>query len=457
MIGIGGIAMGNLAFMLKSSGHTVSGSDQNLYPPMSLKLEEWKIETDIGFQPDKVIGKDLVIIGNAISRGNPQVEEVLNRGIDYLSMPQAISHFFLKNKKVIVVAGTHGKTTTTFLIHHILKEAGARPGLFVGGIRSDGSPGFELGDGEYFVIEGDEYDSAFFDKASKFLHYRPYYLVLTSLDFDHADIFSDLSAIKTMFKRLTILVPSNGKVFYWKGSESLNEILQTYTCSPKYAYEINEPSSFLSSKEGSLFSNTTQSFVRSSLIGEHNYRNTEVALQVCSEALKVSVEKLLPYIQTFPGVKRRQEVLYSDGNTIIMEDFAHHPVAVLETIKAVKQTYPQFIVFSLFEPRSATSHRNVFQESYANCFVGSEYTLMTEVFNINKVPENVRLNVKQLVSDIPRCSKSKALYCENSEDLLVKLKKILSEYQSQKILILLMSNGSFGGIYKHIVEWAKNR
>ncbi|MCE9499240.1 MAG: UDP-N-acetylmuramate--alanine ligase, partial [Leptospira sp.] len=214
LIGIGGIAMGNLAYMLKSIGHDVSGSDENLYPPMSTKLDEWGLNPKIGYNAENVRSSDLVIIGNAISRGNPELEEVLNTGMEYMSMPQAIGHFFLKKKKVIVIAGTHGKTTTTFLLHHLLKETGFSPGLFVGGIRKDGLPGFEIGQGEYFVIEGDEYDSAFFDKSSKFLHYKPYYLILTSLDFDHADIFPDLESIKVMFRRVLNLVPSKGKVFF---------------------------------------------------------------------------------------------------------------------------------------------------------------------------------------------------------------------------------------------------
>lgn len=240
--------MGNLAYMLQKSGHEISGSDTGIYPPMSDKLKEWNIPYFEGFKAEKIQGQDLIIVGNAISRGNPEVEEMLNLGLNYLSMPAAISEFFLKGKKVIVVAGTHGKTTTTFLIHHILKENGIEPGLFVGGIRKDGFPGFELGNGSYFVIEGDEYDTAFFDKSSKFLHYRPTYAVLNALDFDHADIFPDISAIETMFKRLINLVPGNGKVFYWNGSGSLKKMIQNVKFTKVEGFEWNRKDSFLTWK-----------------------------------------------------------------------------------------------------------------------------------------------------------------------------------------------------------------
>ncbi|MCB1189434.1 MAG: UDP-N-acetylmuramate--alanine ligase [Leptospiraceae bacterium] len=454
-IGIGGIAMGNLAYMLKSIGHEVSGSDLNLYPPMSDKLKEWGFEPKSGFQKENVHGYDLVIVGNSISRGNPELEEVLNSGMEYMSLPQAISHFFLKKKKVIVVAGTHGKTTTTFLIYHILKEAGLSPGLFVGGIQKDGHPGFNLGEGEYFVIEGDEYDSAFFDKSSKFLHYRPYYLLLTSLDFDHADIFPNIDAIKTMFKRLLNLVPSNGKVFYWQGSENLREICHDYQLSPIEAYRINTQDSIFKIEDGSICLQNGERFY-SGLMGEHNLLNTEVALRLCQTILPGETN-LVRYASNFPGVKRRQEIRFQSNDTIFVEDFAHHPVAILETIKAVRFSFSGFKVISLFEPRSATSHRSVFQEEFAKCFSGSDACLITEVFNVNKVPQEMRLNVPKLIETIPQYSRTKAIYCESPQDLLEKLQNLISEYSHEKIIVLGMSNGAFGGIYPEIDEILKNR
>lgn len=461
MIGIGGIAMGNLAFMLKQAGHTVSGSDHKLYPPMSDKLKEWGLKTHEGFNAANLGHPEFVIVGNAISRGNPEVEEMLNRGLEYMSMPQAIGHFFLKNKKVIVIAGTHGKTTTTFLTHHILKEAGLKPGLFAGGIRKDGSPGFEIGDGEYFVIEGDEYDSAFFDKGSKFLHYRPHFLVMTSLDFDHADIFPNLDAIKIMFKRLLVLVPSKGKVFYWAGSKNLIEICKNFKHAPVMSYEVGKKDSILrlisSSKSQKAVSVKSGKELDSPMIGMHNFRNTEVAANVC-KAAGLSEEKIFKGIESFPGVKRRQDILHKSLNAIVMEDFAHHPIAIEETVKAVKESYPGYKIISLFEPRSATSHRNIFQKEFAESFKKSDIVIVTEVFNLNKVDKKARLNVKKLIKEIPSKSKiKKAIYAKDSNELLVKLEKELKDFAKEKVLILAMSNGAFGGIYPTLIEMVNKK
>ncbi len=457
MIGIGGIAMGNLAYMLKEAGHYVSGSDQKLYPPMSDKLQEWGLITYEGFNEENLGSPDLVIIGNAISRGNPEVEAVLNRGIDYMSMSAAISHFFLKQKKVIVVAGTHGKTTTSFLIHHILKSAGFNPGLFVGGIRKDGNAGFELGTGDYFVIEGDEYDSAFFDKSSKFLHYRPFYLALTSLDFDHADIFKDIDAIKIMFKRLLNLVPSKGKIFYYKNSKNLSEILENFSHAPKEEYDISQKNSYLEIKNDSAFSKFRKKVLDTNLLGQHNLRNSEVAYRICKE-IGLTDEEILYGIETFPGVKRRQEVLYEDEKSVIIEDFAHHPVAIEETISAIKMKYKTEKLISLFEPRSATSHRNVFQKEFSGSFKKSDLVIITEIFNLNKVDKKNRLNVKKLVLDTKKLSKVKtSLYAKDPNELLTKLKKELTPFSKEKICILAMSNGAFGGIYPKLISMVSER
>jgi len=453
MIGIGGIAMGNLAKMLSELGHEVSGSDQNLYPPMSEELKKWGLKTHLGFDPKCLKGQDLVIIGNAISRGNPQVEEVLSLGLNYMSMPQAINEFFLKGKKVIVIAGTHGKTTTTFLTHYLLKQAGLSVGLFAGGIRKDDFPGFEIGKGEYFVIEGDEYDSAFFDKSSKFLHYRPFYLGLTALDFDHADIFPNIDAIQVMFERLLKLVPNNGKIFYYKKAKKLEEICKNFPFSRVEAFDINTNNSILEFKKGNLFLKETKESINSSLIGEHNIRNLELALRITKEVLGNKFSLALDAIAHFPGVKRRQEFLFENQKFIFIEDFAHHPVAIQETIKAIKSSFPDYKIISLFEPRSATSHRNVFQKDFSFSFKGSEVVFITEVFNPQKVKPSLRLNVKQLVKDTLINSKVKTtFYAKSPEDILSNLEKYLQSQKYNKYLILAMSNGAFGGIYPKIIE-----
>ncbi|TGK61696.1 UDP-N-acetylmuramate--alanine ligase [Leptospira wolffii] len=461
LIGIGGIAMGNLASMLRSLGHEVSGSDAGVYPPMSDKLKEWKIPYSEGFDASRIAGKDLIVVGNAISRGNPEVEEVLNSGAEYVSMSAALEKYILAGKKVVVVAGTHGKTTTTFLIHHLLKESGLKPGLFVGGIRKDGFPGFEFTDGKYFVIEGDEYDTAFFDKASKFLHYRPTYAVLNALDFDHADIFKDIGEIETMFSRLLRLVPSNGKAYYWAGAANLKRICNEASKFLKSEpFDFNKKGSVLSWRKGSLMSGDR--VLRPRFFGNHNYRNAEVALRVCEEILqkeKISNarERLLDALETFSGVKRRQDILFESPKSILVEDFAHHPVAVEETIKSVKQAFPGFKIISLFEPRSATSHRNVFQKEYSFAFKGSAVTLITEIHNLKKVSKENRLDVKKLVLKLPKHSGTLPFYCKDPKDLVSKLRKILPQFEKDKILILAMSNGAFGGIYPSLKELSESR
>ncbi|TGK11291.1 UDP-N-acetylmuramate--L-alanine ligase [Leptospira stimsonii] len=458
LIGIGGIAMGNLAHMLKKSGHEVSGSDTGVYPPMSDKLKEWEIPYFEGFKAENIQGQELIIVGNAISRGNPEVEEMLNRGVEYLSMPAAISKFFLKGKKVIVVAGTHGKTTTTFLIHHILKENGVSPGLFVGGIRKDGFPGFEVGNGSYFVIEGDEYDTAFFDKSSKFLHYRPTYAVLNALDYDHADIFPNIEAIETMFKRLINLVPGNGKIFYWSGSGSLKKLVQNVKFTKTEGFEWNRKDSSLSWKKHELFWEERK--LDPVIFGDHNYRNIEVAIRVCSEILKEQnpngyKEGISKAIDSFPGVKRRQDILFQSPKAIVMEDFAHHPVAVHETIHAIKKRFHGYKIIALFEPRSATSHRNVFQKEYSYSFLGADLTVLTEIHNLKKVSKEIRLDVKKLVQKLLKNSKTIPVYAKDPQELLAKLEKMIPQFTGEKILILAMSNGSFGGIYTGLVDLAR--
>lgn len=453
--------MGNLASMLRSLGHEVSGSDAGVYPPMSDKLKEWKIPYSEGFDASRIAGKDLVVVGNAISRGNPEVEEVLNSGAEYVSMSAALEKYILAGKKVVVVAGTHGKTTTTFLIHHLLKESGLKPGLFVGGIRKDGFPGFEFTDGKYFVIEGDEYDTAFFDKASKFLHYRPTYAVLNALDFDHADIFKDIGEIETMFSRLLRLVPSNGKAYYWAGAANLKRICHEASKFLKSEpFDFNKKGSLLSWRKGSLMSGDR--VLRPRFFGNHNYRNAEVALRVCEEILQKEKipnarERLLDALETFSGVKRRQDILFESPKSILVEDFAHHPVAVEETIKSVKQAFPGFKIISLFEPRSATSHRNVFQKEYSFAFKGSAVTLITEIHNLKKVSKENRLDVKKLVLKLPKHSGTLPFYCKDPKDLVSKLRKILPQFEKDKILILAMSNGAFGGIYPSLKELSESR
>ncbi len=450
--GVGGVAMGNLAAMLKATGHDVTGSDRDLYPPMSDRLKEWKIEAR-NFEASNVRGKDLCIVGNVISRGNVEVEEFLKAGIPYMSLPQALYEFFLKGRRVVVVAGTHGKTTTTFLTHHILREAGIKAGLFAGGVRADGMDGFELPDSDVFVIEGDEYDSAFFDKGSKFLHYRPRYLILNAVEFDHADIFKDYEDYALPFRRLLRFIPSNGLVVANQMSAGVRDVLKGYHFSP-VEWIGNRSSKGVhgfSRKAGDLLLDAVGSVRGTKLIGDYNARNALAASRVAL-ALGISPRAVRDAVISFPGVLRRQQVRMEtsiEGRAVtFIEDFAHHPTAVRETIEAVKQSFPGRRVHVLFEPRSATSHRNVFQKEYGTAFRRADAVYICDIFNRKKVKAGERLNVKRILA----APGPKVREFGKDPDHLFSRFKATFQASPKGDVIVALSNGAFGGIYGRIEE-----
>jgi UDP-N-acetylmuramate: L-alanyl-gamma-D-glutamyl-meso-diaminopimelate ligase len=472
LIGVGGAAMGNLAAMLQKSGHRVSGSDENLYPPMSHRLKDWKIDAR-PFDREAVKKKDLVIVGNAISRGNVELEEALARGLQITSMAAAMQEFFLKGRQAIVVAGTHGKTTTSFLIDYILSQNARKkngqykksklPGLFVGGVRADGHPGFRMPgkDCPYFVIEGDEYDTAFFDKASKFLHYRPVHLILTSVEFDHADIFSDFDVYKKSFRILLRWIPRSGSLVACMDDEGVREVCDGYSFSRLFRYGSSADHShairqgdqvnfrILDPKVGSFADYSC----RPALIGEHNTYNALAAIHVARE-LGLKEGQILRGLETFPGVIRRQQ-LRVDGRTngghCFMEDFAHHPTAVQKTLAAVREAYPGHRIIALYEPRSATSHRNLFAKEYAGALAAADLVLLPDVFNRDKVPLDQRLDVPAMVQAI-NDGGTRARYCGDAEGVWNALRNHWPELAATggPIMVLAMSNGAFGGIYNRI-------
>ncbi len=471
IIGIGGIAMGNLAKMLKDSGHVVTGSDSTLYPPMSTQLAKWGFIVQ-DFSEDNIIEfngypkADLYIVGNVISRGNIEVETVLDYNLPLMSMPQALYEFFLKSKKTIVVAGTHGKTTTTFLIHYILEKADFKPGLFAGGIRADNHPGFSIGKGRYFVIEGDEYDTSFFDKKPKFLHYRPYYLVLTSIEYDHADIYSNIIEYKKAFEWLLRWIPNKGKIIANYDYPIIQEILKNrsniifYSQIPyenipniySIRYRNNELNLFLSKISPKIF-------------GPQNFLNI-LAASLLARELNIDIQLIAKAVEEFPGVLRRQQmrkkIRWENIEIEFYEDFAHHPTAVLETIRAFKETFPNSFLVACYEPRSATSHRNIFQDEYPKSFTKADAVYITNIYNPKKVELELQLNVKKIIEDI-KTKNNRSYFCENPIDLLEKLKNHFMDYiyiakknNVNKIIILMMSNGEFGNIYSEIENWLSN-
>src|SRR5215203_6690226 len=408
LIGICGTAMATLAALLRSRGHYVQGSDQNIYPPMSDFLAAEQIPTFSGYSPDRITPNlDLVVVGNAISRGNPELEEVLERKIRYCSLPEIIREQFLWGARSIVVAGTHGKTTTTSLTGWLLTHGNLDPTILVGGIAlnlgNEGSS-YRVGAGREFVIEGDEYDSAFFDKTAKFLKYLPDIALVNNIEFDHADIYADLEAVRLAFRRLANLVPGNGLLLLGHDSPDA-AALRAAAVSPVetfgltdgadwrgYDLEVADGITRFKLQHGGAYVGTFES----PLLGQHNVRNAVGALAIGS-TLGVLPGTLAEGLREFRGVKRRLEVVGRVNGVTVYDDFAHHPTAVAETIAAVRAGHPGRRVWAVFEPRSASSCRRVFQDDFARAFTNADETVLARVYR-STLPEDQRLSIDQLVA-----------------------------------------------------------
>jgi UDP-N-acetylmuramate: L-alanyl-gamma-D-glutamyl-meso-diaminopimelate ligase len=461
LIGVCGVAMGTLACMLRDCGYLVQGSDQNVYPPMSDVLKNSGITLFEGFNQDNIGNADLVVIGNAISRGNPEVEHILNRKIPYCSMAGALYRFFLQEKEVIAVTGTHGKSTTTALLAHILESAGESPSFLVGGVLNNYDSNYRLGTGKYFVIEGDEYDSAFFEKVPKFIFYRPDHLIMTSLEFDHADIFSDLAEIELWFERLVNMIPSNGNIVYNDGFQNLKEIaspspsrLKSYGNNDSlYSCRFNgygEAVSFLE-----LVWPSDKLSLETTLMGEFNYQNITAAAAMALE-LGIKKEEIALAIQTFKGVRRRMDIIFSNPSVTVYEDFAHHPTAIAFILSTLRDRYPDRKVWAIYEPRSATSKRNVFKDRLPLSFMDADYILMRRPGNTAKIPESERLDAGEVCSEIRHLkgSRTAALDFEDGNAIASHLADVLNP--EEKHVIVIMSNGGFDSIYEIIQEVLKD-
>lgn len=458
MIGVCGIAMGTLAGMLKAMGHNVTGSDANVYPPMSDKLTEWGIKIYNGYDADNVGSPELVIIGNAVSRGNPEAEFVLDSGLPYISMAQALRNFFLKDKETIAVSGTHGKTTTTALLFHILESAGEDPSCLIGGVSKNLNSNFKIGKGKYFIIEGDEYDSAFFEKIPKFILYKPQHLILTSLEFDHADIYSSLDEIKLWFKRLVNIIPSRGHVIYSSEYNNLEyavkdsfSVCTSYgQISSGYNYKFTEYSGsfsffrIISEKSGTIEFKTK-------LLGDYNLANITAAAAMALE-LGIEKDRIVKAVETFEGVKRRQELIFENKGLRIYEDFAHHPTAINFFLNELRRRFPESMIWAVYEPRSATSRRNVFQNELPDAFNSADRILIKNPFNLNSVPRDERIDIESVVNSIRKKNKEAEIY--NDVDLIID--NIFDNLTTDNDIIAIMSNGGFDGIYAKIISRAGN-
>jgi UDP-N-acetylmuramate: L-alanyl-gamma-D-glutamyl-meso-diaminopimelate ligase len=469
LIGACGTAMGTLASMLQQRGHDVSGSDQHVYPPMSDFLRAEGIRLLEGYSEAHVTEPiDLVVVGNAISRGNPELETVLDRRLRYCSLPEAVRDFFLWGTQSVVLAGTHGKTTTTSLTGWLLTHAGLDPGMLVGGIARNFGPSgasYRMGSGQLFVIEGDEYDSAYFDKSAKFLKYLPSIAVINNIEFDHADIYPDLEAVRVAFRRLVNLVPRTGLTLLGVDSPEASALeplvrsrAQTFGVSESAHWRALdvafEPAGGEGDEAGTSRTRTTFRLLRDGvdlgvvevpMAGLHNVRNVLAALAVGAE-LGVELEVLREGLLRFEGVKRRLEVVGERRGITIYDDFAHHPTAVAETLRAVRSAAPGRRLWAIFEPRSASSCRRVFQEDFARAFQSADEVVIATVFR-SALPDSERLSESRLVSDLTAAGVA-ARHLPDVESIV----EAVSAEARAGDLIVIMSNGGFGGIHGKLLK-----
>ena len=457
MIGICGVGMSALAGMLQQQGHYISGSDTDVYPPISTQLESLRIPLYRGFSSDTImkLQPDLVIIGNAISRGNPEVEIVLNNRIPYVSMAQALYYFFLWDKETIGVAGTHGKTTTASLLAYILDRAGMQPSFFIGGIPKNYGKNYHVGNGRYFVIEADEYDSAYFEKIPKFMVYRPTHCIMTSLEFDHADIYKNIDEIVVWFTRLKNIIPANGCIVFNNMYPHLCALHST-SLSVTVSYGGSGADCVYQYDDGilTIAMNGKRVEAKPKIFGNFNYQNIAAAVAMAL-TLGVSEGAVVLAIESFEGVKRRQEILYSSNYLTIIEDFAHHPTAIKNVLHEVSERYPHSYIIALYEPRSATSRRNVFQNELPAAFKDADFVIMKRPYRLDKVPEHEQINIEKVIADIRGQSITAHVYDTVEEMVHEAFTQVHSQVHSPHTVMVVMSNGGFDGIYDLLVSQAK--
>jgi UDP-N-acetylmuramate: L-alanyl-gamma-D-glutamyl-meso-diaminopimelate ligase len=457
LIGVCGTAMATVAALLKSRGLDVRGSDQNIYPPMSDFLQREGIRTFLGYDAAHITDDvDLVVVGNAISRGNPELEAVLERKIRYCSLPEIVREQFLWGAQSVVVAGTHGKTTTTSLTGWLLAHGNLDPTVLVGGIAlnfGDGGSSYRIGRGRHFVIEGDEYDSAFFDKTAKFLKYLPDVAIVNNVEFDHADIYSDLEQIRLAFRRLVNLVPRNGLVLLGADSADAAALqggafgpVETFGLADGATWQAHDVATrdgitrFAVRRQGQPFGR-----FESPLLGVHNVRNALAAIAVGARA-GLGAPDLAAGLRAFTGIKRRLETVGTARGVTVLDDFAHHPTAVHETLLALRGGYPDRRVWAVFEPRSASSCRRVFQQDFAAAFGAADEVIVAAVFR-SSLPESERLDASQLATDL-RARGQRARHLPENEDII---RTIVEEHRDGDVVVL-MSNGGFGGIHRKLLD-----
>jgi len=466
MIAICGTGMAALAGLLKEAGHDVSGADEAIYPPMSTLLEQDNITCMQGYSPEHIHPEtDRVIIGNAVSKDNPEVVETIRRKLPYLSMSAAVSSYFLKDKQSLVVTGTHGKTTTSALLTSVLASSGCRPGALIGGWLKNFDSNHCLGKGPFFVIEGDEYDTAFFDKGPKFLHYRPKHAILTSIEFDHADIFKNLTEILETFKKFVRLIPADGVLLAASGVAEIDQVVHNLPCRvERYGTEMDSDKvtkeadwRAVSVKQAEAFIEFEVRYnqrilgnIRSPLIGRHNLNNS-LAVIALSHHLGLPWGEIQQGVLAFKGVKRRQEIAGEVDDILVMDDFAHHPTAIRETLAALRLRYPSRRLWAVFEPRSATSRRNIFQEAFIKAFLSADQIVLSGLYAPEKIPDNLRLDPEEIVSCLKALGKQ-AWFILSTEQIVTQL----GEQLSPGDLVCIMSSGGFDGLHQKLLSQLRN-
>ena len=452
-IGICGTAMASVAAALKERGYTITGSDQGIYPPMSTFLEERDIEASPYSESNLTHKPDLVVIGNAISRGNLEAELTLEQKLPYCSLPELLKHHFLRGKRSLVISGTHGKTTTASLLAWILEHNGLNPSFLIGGIPNNLGQGARFTESDWFVLEGDEYDTAFFDKRSKFVHYLPEAVVINNLEFDHADIFSSLIEIQTAFQRLINIIPRNGLLLANGDESNLKPLININHC-PVRRFGLSnaceeQADNLLYDENGSRFRIGKSEF-RIPMIGELNVRNALAAL-LMARYTGLSDSQIQAGFDSFKGIRRRMEIRGEVKGITVIDDFAHHPTAIRETLKALDRRFPNRRIWAIFEPRSNTTRRNHFQTELAAALSLAKYVIVAEVARLDQVPPEERLNPEQLMEDI-RSKGAEAYYLPTANDII---SHIIPETQYGDILCVL-SNGGFDNIHQKLIDELNN-
>ncbi|HVV01340.1 MAG TPA: UDP-N-acetylmuramate:L-alanyl-gamma-D-glutamyl-meso-diaminopimelate ligase [Verrucomicrobiae bacterium] len=449
-IGICGTAMASAAAALREKGIQITGSDQNVYPPMSSFLAERKIEVISGFTERNLSRQpDLVVIGNAISRGNPEAEYVLDHKLPYCSLPELLKHFFIRGKRSLVVTGTHGKTTTTSLLAWVFEHNGLNPSYLIGGIPANLGQGARFTDSPWFIIEGDEYDTAFFDKRSKFVHYLPEVAIINNLEFDHADIFPNLDAIKTAFRHFIRIIPRNGLLLGNGDDSNLAPLLEEAPC-PVKRFGLAEENAVraLNPRYGPT---ATEFEIPSfqfhiNLVGELNARNA-LAVVACAKHCGLKNHQIQSAFATFKGIKRRMEIRGVAGGVTVIDDFGHHPTAIRETLRALRIKYPRQKLWAIFEPRTNTTRRNVFQTELASSFAEANAVVISQVARIEQLPAAERLDPERLIGEL-RASGKQADYLPDADAIVAEISR---KAQGGEI-VCVFSNGGFGNIHSKLLD-----